>query len=166
MAYTYSKIATYTVGSGGISSINFINIPQTYTDLKLVWSIRSSADNLDMTIAYNGSGSNLSGRWLYGNGSTVVNESQSYGVYYMNQSTTTSNTFSNGELYMPNYTSSNNKSMSIDHATENNGTTARAGLQALLWSNSAALTSLSITPNAGNFVQYSTAHLYGIKAEL
>jgi hypothetical protein len=35
MAYTYSKLATYTVGSSSILSMAFLNIPQTYTDLVL-----------------------------------------------------------------------------------------------------------------------------------
>jgi len=42
MAYTYSKIATYTVGSGGVATVSFLNIPQNYTDLILKASIRSS----------------------------------------------------------------------------------------------------------------------------
>jgi hypothetical protein len=40
MAYTYSKIASVTIGSGGSSSINFIAIPQNYTDLILKLSAR------------------------------------------------------------------------------------------------------------------------------
>jgi hypothetical protein len=163
MPSTYTLIASNNVGSGGTASVTFSSIPNTYTDFKLIWSSRCSGNSVDMSIGYNGSGSNLSGKWMYGNGSTVVNESQSYGVYYMNQSTTTSDTFSNGELYMTNYLSSANKSMSIDHVTENNATLARTGLESLLWSDSSAITSLSITPNTGTFVQYSSFYLYGIK---
>jgi hypothetical protein len=35
MPNTYKKIASVVVGSGGSSSINFTNIPQTFTDLKI-----------------------------------------------------------------------------------------------------------------------------------
>jgi hypothetical protein len=46
--------------------------------------------------------------------------------------------------------------------TEDNATLAWAYLSAALWSNSAAITSVKLIPNAGTFVQYSTATLYGI----
>jgi hypothetical protein len=39
----YNLIATTTVGSGGAASIDFTGIPQTYTDLFLVSSLRSNA---------------------------------------------------------------------------------------------------------------------------
>jgi len=71
--------------------------------------------------------------------------------------------FSNGSLYIPNYTSSNYKSASSDDVTENNATTAFQYLEAWLWSNTAAITSLTLQPNLGSFPQYSSASLYGIK---
>jgi len=54
------------------------------------------------------------------------------------------------------------KSISADAVEENNGTTAFAGLSAALWSNTAAITSITLTPQTGSYVQYSTATLYGI----
>jgi hypothetical protein len=33
-----------------------------------------------------------------------------------------------------------------------------------LWSNTAAITSISMAPDNGNYPQYSTATLYGIKS--
>ena len=39
---TMVKLQTVTVGSGGASSIDFTNIPQTYTDLKIVLSARTN----------------------------------------------------------------------------------------------------------------------------
>jgi hypothetical protein len=164
MATTYTLIASNTVGSGGSSSIAFTSIVQTYTDLKFVWSSRSSADNFDMSITYNGSSANVSSRTLIKNtAGNVVTTSDAYASYYMNQSTATSNTFSNGELYMPNYTGSNNKSFSVDVVTENNDADlTRMLLEASVNANTAAITSITITPNAGSFVQYSSFYLYGI----
>ena len=80
-------------------------------------------------------------------------------------STATSNTFGNSELYIPNYAGSTNKSSSADAVAESNTTTVFAYLNAALWSSTAAITSITLTPDAGgaNFVQYSTATLYGIK---
>jgi hypothetical protein len=164
MPTTYTKIATVTVGAGGAASIDFTSIPATYTDLKLVWSTRSSADNYDMGVTYNGSNANVTSRILWHTtAGTVISEANNYAYYVMNPSGSTASTFCSGELYMPNYAGSTNKSFSVDMVTENNGSVVRQGLQAGLNSNTAAITSIGITPNAGNFVQHSTATLYGIK---
>jgi hypothetical protein len=164
MPNTYTLISSVSVGSGGASTISFTSIPQTYTDIKVVWSVRLSSTNFDLTVDYNGSNTSLTARTLYTtNGTSATSEATAYGYYWMNTSGTTANTFSNGELYMPNYTGSNNKSFSIDMVVENNATAARLALEAGLRSNTAAITSLQFAPNAGNFEQYTTITLYGIK---
>jgi len=66
------------------------------------------------------------------------------------------------EIYIPNYAGSTNKSFSSETNQENNATAAFARLLAGLWSQTAAITDIEITPNTGNWVQYSTAVLYGI----
>jgi hypothetical protein len=60
----------------------------------------------------------------------------------------------------PNYTSSNFKSFSADGANEDNTTSIYMGLTAGLWSQTAAITSLTLS--GANFAQYSTFTLYGI----
>ena len=164
MPDTFIKIASVTVGAGGASSISFSSIPSTYTDIKVLWSARLSSTNFDLTVDYNGSNGSLTQRVLYTtNGTSVTSEANAYLYYWMNTSNTTASTFSNGEMYIPNYAGSNNKSMSMDFVVENNATAGRLALQAGLRSNTAALTSLTFTPNAGTFEQYSTMYLYGIK---
>ena len=175
MAYTYSKIATYTVGSGGVASIDFLNIPQTYTDLKLVVSSRASGTN-DLLVRFNGdAGSNYPGRVLYGSGGTGAGASFSgtyTGIYILsisNGGAFTANTFASAELYIPNYTGSNYKSASGDSVQENNSSTAGqtySYLTAGTWNNTAAITSITVSPGSNTYLQYTTAHLYGVKAEL
>jgi len=165
MATTYKAIATVEVGAGGAANIEFTSIPQTYTDLVVKVSGRSTTTTTGVDITFNGSSTSYTNRRLYGTGSTAASDSA--GTAYISNtmiadSSYTANTFGNGEFYIPNYTNSNNKSVSVDGASENNATTALMMLTAGLWSNSAAITSVKITPNAGNFVQYSTATLYGI----
>ena len=53
--------------------------------------------------------------------------------------------------------------MSADGVMENNATEAYQNLVAGLWSNTSAITSLTLAKSTGNFVQYSSASLYGIK---
>ena len=166
MANTYEIIASNTVGSGGAASITFSSIPSTYTDLLIRYTTRIDVGGQDVILlSLNGSTSSFSMKWLYGSGSaagSVTTPTRTVGI--MGESGFTANTFSNGDIYIPNYTSSNYKSISADAVSENNGTTAVSGLFASLWSNTAAITQIDITPNGGNnFVQYSTFYLYGIK---
>jgi hypothetical protein len=165
MAYTYSKIATYTVGSGGVANITFSSIPGTYTDLALVISARNTnndgSDN--MNIAINDSSANFSGRFLFTNTNGTTSsgtDTTPSGAY--NGGNTTASTFSNVSIYFPNYAGSNNKSFSVDSVAENNATQSNLYIDAKLWSNTAAITSIAFTPTTGNFVQYSTATLYGV----
>jgi hypothetical protein len=76
----------------------------------------------------------------------------------------TANTFGNTSIYIPNYRSSAAKSFSVDAVTENNATLAYQNIQAGLWNNSAAITSISISfLSGGNWAQGSSASLYGIR---
>ena len=170
MADTFVKIATVTVGAGGASSIEFTSIPNTYTDLCVKVSTRQNGSNVDnnTTIAFNGSSSGFSTRALYGTGSgagsfTASVSTESH-IGYSPGANATSNTFGNIEVYIPNYTGSTNKSISADGVAESNTTTVDSMLAAGLWSNTSAITSIKITDYQGsnNFVQYSTATLYGI----
>lgn len=166
----YNLIATTTVGSGGAASIDFTSIPQTYTDLKVVLSIRDgqSAYFANGFMRFNSdSGSNYFVRDLQGYNLTATSGSgteTSAFVGYFNAASSTANTFGSAEVYIPNYTSSNQKSFSSDAVQENNGggTTYVMSLRALLWNGTAAISSISIS-TAGTLSQYSSASLYGIK---
>lgn len=172
MAYTYSKIATYTVGSGGIPSVSFLNIPQTYTDLLIKVSARTvrAADEDGLYMSINGSNSNGSID-IESNGSSAssVNSGSSYGVNWttrVNGNTATTYTFGNADIYISNYTSQFTKSILIDGVTENNATVAYMNLVGASGTgNSDGVKSLTFACNA-NFAQYTTFHLYGIKNEV
>jgi hypothetical protein len=172
MPNTYTLIASVTVGSGGASTISFTSIPATYTDLVVKYSLRSTANDsggstpIDVRLTFNGSGSGYSERMLYGTGSSAASAATS-GSYINWAGTQTNNsqtasTFASNDMYIPNYAGSTNKSVSVDGVQENNATAAASRLTAILWSNTAAITSLQLAPDYGNFAQYSTAVLYGI----
>jgi hypothetical protein len=171
MADTFVKIASVAVGAGGASTLGFTSIPSSYTDLCVKISARGTVNAggtdhwIDTSIGFNGAGSNVSitNRVLYGLGNTAGSTS---GTTTSGGATTaadaTASTFSNTEIYIPNYAGSANKSFSIDIVTEDNQTKSLAFLLAGLWSNTAAITSITLYPATGNFAQYSTATLYGI----
>jgi hypothetical protein len=171
---TYTLIQpAVVVGVLGAASIDFTSIPATYTDLVIKLSARTTTlgqDYASLGIRFNGNTSSVySTRLVFGLGSGTpgsVNESsQTRSQWqYSTATTATSSTFGNVEIYIPNYASSSNKSMSVDSVTENNATSALAGLKSGLWANSAAITSITLFENngAGNFVQHSTAYLYGV----
>ena len=166
MADTFVKIASVTVGSGGASSIDFTSIPSTYTDLCIKLSGRINSTNVgwyDANITFNGSGSSYTGRYLYGNGSSTYSGTETSITVRTSSNVVTANTFGNAEIYIPNYAGSNYKSVSIDQVAENNATLGLDMITTSLWSNTAAINQVTLTPiSSTTWLQYSTAVLYGI----
>ena len=168
---TFNLISSVTVGSP-TTTITFSSIPQTYTDLQLVISGRSdhAAHYGGGTLRFNGdTGSNYSFKRIYGDTTTVGTSAgssvSSITDWDVNGGTTTANTFGNAQIYIPNYTSNNFKSCSIDYSVENNASAGINGTGAGLWSNTSAITSISLlsfTFSTYYFQQYTTAYLYGI----
>lgn len=150
------------------ASVTFANIPQTgYTDLKIVSSARTDRASVvdDIAISFNGSTASFSGRELYGDGASAVSITTSRAASVAAGANATASTFGNSEIYIPNYTGSAYKSFSVDGVQETNATTAYAVFIAGLWSNTAAITSVGLSPLTGpNFVSGSTFSLYGLAA--
>ena len=168
MAANYVLLEKITVGAAGTTSVTFSNIPQTgYTDLVLKTSIRSThaSNSPTFSLAFNGSSSLFTSKYVQGSSSAASSGSENrYGGQAVGNDAT-ANTFSNDEILIADYTSANYKSYSSDSVSENNASaagSAYATLIAGLWSNTAAITSIKLQADLGNFVQYSTASLYGI----
>jgi hypothetical protein len=173
MAFTYSKLAESTVGSGGAATIAFNNIPQNYTDLVLKLSHRGSTtsgagrDSLFASLSFNGGAITPSTKFVRATAGGASSTGGPTGGY-VNSSAFTASSFSNTEIYIPNYSGSSLKSYSMDSVTEQNtsGWDTILGMGALLLNSVAAINSISMSLDYGNFVQYSTATLYGIRVEL
>jgi hypothetical protein len=119
---------------------------------------------MEMQMRPNGSAAGLSARHLYGDGSTPgSNTDILFNAGLVNANTSTNPFFSNNKIYIPNYNLAINKAWSVDSAIENDQKQALVSISANLWSNVAAINSLSFYLRGGIFVQYSTAYLYGIK---
>jgi hypothetical protein len=151
--------------TGTQAAIEFTSIPSTFTDLVVLVSGRGdrAASFTSLFVNLNGSSADFTTRVLGGDGSNAVSSTDPQSYFgFIPCASATSNTFGNAALYIPNYTSSANKSLSGDGVAENNATQAFQRIAALLWSNTAAITSLSVYPDVGNFVIGSTVSLYGI----
>lgn len=165
---THVLIQTITVGSGGAASIEFSSIPQTYTDLVIYASGRSSDSALyaSTKVTFNNNSTGYSGRYLQGDGATASGQSFAQIVGFDPAATATASIFSNVSIYIPNYAGSTNKTYSVESVSENNASSGGTYqiLTAGYWGNTSAITVVTLAMLFGsNYVQYSSASLYGIK---
>jgi hypothetical protein len=147
------------------ATIEFNSIPSTYTDLVIMISGRSnhSGSFADIKVGLNGSAANLTIRRLFGSGSSSgISDAPSTELNIGSAAGSTANTFGNAMVYIPNYTLSTTKSLSADYVAENNATLGYTGISAGLWSQTSTVSSIILNWNAGSWVQYSSATLYGI----
>jgi len=165
MANTYTLISSTNLSSAA-TSISFSSIPSTYTDLQLVVSARGTTTLANGGYVYlfypNGATTNLTSRYILGTGSAASSVTDTAPFVYMTPSDYTANTFGTSSIYMPNYAGSTNKSFSIESAMENNATAAQMNIFAALWSQTTAISSLTITAAGGSFAINTTAYLYGV----
>jgi len=144
-----------------------------YTDLLIKYSSRTTDGGSSemLRVQFNSATTGYTARQLFTTGGTP--SSQSYASAYnaivvVNQQGdgSTANTFGSCDIYIPNFASSNYKSLSADIVGENNGTSAPRGIAAGLWSNTAAITSITLTTQFGttDLKVGTTATLYGITA--
>lgn len=164
---TYYLLSTVTAGAGGAATITLSNIPQTYTDLVITVSARSTwtggFDGLGMYL--NGSQSSITNRFLSGDGSNSASSNGTYrSILAIPGDSQTANTFGNVQIYIPNYTSSSTKSIIVTGVAENYANASAQNITAEQWANSAAITSVGFdTATSGlNLKQYTTVSVYGI----
>ena len=169
MANTYELISSNVLTST-TASVTFSSIPATYTDLALRFTCRGSANALvDWLYArFNGVSSAQYSTTTLENqfGSALTQLFANASQMYLGQcplNTYTSNIFGTGELYIPSYTSSQNKAASSSYVLEQTSASADIQASAALWSNTAAITSVTLLPAQGSFVAGSSFYLYGIK---
>ena len=159
MPTTYELINSATVGAGGSSTISFTSIPQTFTDLVIKASLRGSTPTTTFAVQVNGT-TVTSVMRFYGSGTSVA--SDSFNEHYIDPSNYTADTFGNTELYFSHYRGNLMMSYLVDSVGENNAALAYMNFGSNSTGSSSAITSISLIRTDGNFVQHSTANLYGI----
>jgi hypothetical protein len=171
---TMTKIATTTVGAGGVASVTFSNIPQNYTDLRISVSGRTTGgvgDSSELGTISFGFGSTsytYSDRFIGGNGTAAYSSANSTvatstPIYWVNGSGSTASTFASVNIDIPNYTLNNVKNFSYETAPEYNDTTLRMMLGGVSSTKTDPVTEIILTAGQTAFAQHSTFTLYGIK---
>ena len=164
----YDSIATTTVSSP-VSSITFSSIPATYTHLQIRGIARNSAAANDILLRFNSdSGSNYAWHVLRGDGSsaTAAAVATTTGIelgviVYSGQ---TASVFANFVIDVLDYANTNKyKTLRVLNGADVNGTgyvTFGSGF----WQSSTAVSTITLTlGGSGDFTQYSSLALYGIK---
>lgn len=174
MSVFLQPIYTQTLNANA-SSITFNNIPQGFTDLKIVVSGRSTEatlwDNLYWTFN-NNSGNNYSANQASGYPTNAPGADRLFGWvnsgFYPHLPTTsaTANLFSNTEIYIPNYSSGKAKSWLCTSVSERNASTTTNYTPELLQAAGVFISSSPITSITfrcyAQLAQYTTITIYGV----
>lgn len=163
--YYMEPIATTLLGVGGSATITFSNIPNTYKHLQIRYINTTSTVNQNLDFQFNGdTGSNYAWHRLLGDGASAIADSTaSTTVMRIGRSGGNSTSFAGGIFDVLDYANTSKyKTARTLYGTDQNGS-GLIFLSSGLWQNTAAVTSITITPAAGSFSQYSRFSLYGIK---
>lgn len=164
-------LATVTVGSTAVDSIEFVGIPQGYKHLQIRYIARTSRSEADdgFSIQLNGdSGTNYRYHYLAGSGSSASAYTEGsmtgYAVPYVSAANAGANTFGVGIFDLLEYTNTSKYKVARIIGGEDNNGAGWVALNSGLWLNTSAVTSIKFKTNTlGDFVQYSQFALYGIK---
>ena len=172
---SYESIATVTVGAGGSSSISFTSIPSTYKHLQIRGIARTTQttnagnDGTYLSLQFNSdTGANYVTHQLLGDGASASANGFTglNGIYYQRFSNANagSNIFGGSVLDILDYANTNKTKVTRNLAGFDNNGGGRIYLSSGLWNNTAAITSITLTPEpTASFSQYSSFALYGVK---
>lgn len=164
MPVTYDLIKTVTVGSGGSTTIDFTNIPNTYTDLYIRMSARGTqSQNYTAVFVYFDGGTTAVTRYIAGDGSTPAAGTSSTFFGDFAGATAQATQFGVGILYLPSYAETRAKSYFTNTNVPNNANPAWQELWAGYYSGTLAVANLTLTASPNSFVEHSSASLYGVK---
>ena len=159
---SYFSIATVTVTSGGSSSIDFTSIPNTYTHLQLRGLITAS-DQCHMRVNDDTS-SNYSFHAMQATGTAIQTADAASSTYgYMGYSGNTAQRTGFISTVLDYANTNKGKSFRHLYGANFNGSGSMM-IVSLGWYSTSAITKISIFLNSGNFVQYDTIALYGMKS--
>jgi hypothetical protein len=160
-ANSYESIATVTVGAGGSSTATFSSIPSTYQHLQIrILAKTADAGSFGSAVMSINGGAGEARHDIYGTGASAAASGASGGLNIYVGGTAQ---FGVGVVDILDYTDTNKtKTSRAISGVDNNGS-GLVALESGLETSTTAISSLTFTSNSGNFAQYSSFALYGIK---
>jgi hypothetical protein len=157
---TYVALDTKTITSA-VGSVTFTSINQTYKDLVIAisgnTSYNTSADAYQLS--FNGATTGLSAVRLGGNGTSAY--SDRHGTPYAGWISTAKGA---DLINIMNYANTTTYKTAVTRSASR-GVYPQVGATAVLWANTNAITSVTITDTSGNWQVGSTFTLYGVAAD-
>ena len=155
MPSTYTPIATHTT-TGTVSSYTFSSIPSTYTDAILVIADLGGDTSYKVNINSD-TGSNYSSTFLYGDGSSATSGRGSS----VTAAPTVGRRPGNTIMQFQNYANTTTNKTFISRGNASNHMVIAT---VSLWRSTAAIDSITVTPETGSFGSGVTFTLYGVKS--
>lgn len=170
MANTYELIQSTVLGSNQ-SGIDFSSIPNTYDDLVLYTSIRSTKAVKGTTafIRFNNDSTSNAYEYkqIYGfSGGTGGYENTGYNALFSQCQGTanTANIYNCGWYYMPQYTGSYYKAVAAEcHYPNSTGADWQSDVWSFGWKNTSVISSINLSMDGDQMAAGSVVSLYGIK---
>ena len=167
----FSQIATTTLAHSTTNTVTFSNIPQNYTHLQIrgIGRITQASSDANIYIRFNSdSGTNYSIHYLYGNGASALAGSSINDTvtipFRITGANSTANIFGVGVVDILDYANTNKfKTMRSLTGHDQNGS-GNVWMFSGNWRSTSAITSITFTPDGGNFATNSSFQLYGVKA--
>jgi hypothetical protein len=173
----FESIASATVGSGGISTVEFTSIPQTYSHLQVRFIGKGPRANTVTDYVFtinNDTSSSYRRHALYGDGASAAsNTATTSNGFFFGRITgsTATNIFGAGIIDILDYTNINKfKTVRALSGADVNGS-GEVYLNSGYWPSTSAITRLNFysydpTPPSGqqSLSQYTSIQLYGVKA--
>jgi hypothetical protein len=162
-------IASTLVGAGGVNTVIFNDIPQTYKHLQIRYTARDErtggAYNSPVWGYFNGDYSaNYYRHNLLGTGSSASAEASANNfISIMSTADYTSGIFGAGIIDILDYTNPNKNKVSRSLSGMDGNGAGYVFLFSMLWMNTTPITSIKLSSFVGNFQQHSRFSLYGIK---
>lgn len=166
MPDTFTLIESKTVGTQ-VASVIFSAIPSTYTDLKILFSGKSTSSAAQGTfMLLNNATSSLNSKYIIGDGGTPSTGNLGYLYTGSTWGTNgTANVFNFSEVYIPNAFNTQQKSYMVMNSAE---TSSSTGFMNVIVGKAdtvtTAITSVEINCGGGSWIADSTFYLYGIKS--
>lgn len=175
---SYFPIASYTVPSGGVSSITFGGLPQTYSHLQiraLVKGTDATDNRVAFSVQFNGdttSSYNTHNLIAEGSGTPTAGSSGSTTYMFGNPNSefpasgsgvSSASIFGAAVIDVLDYTNVNKfKTAKFLGGWDNNGATGRITFESGLYRSLNTITSIYIYPNIGSWAQHTNISIYGV----